>query len=66
MITYEKFFKLIKIKGYSQNELIRQGIINARLLNALKNNKSITIDTLNNLCNKLDCKPNDIITYKKD
>lgn len=66
MITYEKFFKLIKIKGYSQNELIRQGIINARLLNALKNNKSITTESLNNLCNKLDCKPNDIISYKKD
>lgn len=66
MITYEKFFDLIKNKGYSQNELIRQKIINPRLLNALKNNKSITTDTLNNLCNRLNCTPFDIITYTPD
>jgi DNA-binding Xre family transcriptional regulator len=66
LISYEKFFELIKYKGYSQNELIRKGYINARLLNALKNNNSITIDTLNNLCNNLECTPMDIITYSPD
>ncbi len=66
MITYEKFFELIQKKGYSQNELIRKGYINPRLLNALKNNNSITMDSLNNLCNNLECLPMDIITYSPD
>lgn len=66
MITYEKFFELIKKRNISQNELIRQGIIDPRLLNALKHNKSITTNSLNRLCNLLDCKPCDILTFTKD
>lgn len=66
MITYEKFFKLIEDRGYSQNELIRKKLINARLLNALRNNKSITTDSLNNICNNFNCTPFDIMTYTPD
>lgn len=66
MITYEKFFELIIEKGYSQNDLIRKKIINGRLLNAIRNNQSITIDSLNKLCNNLNCTPFDIITYVPD
>lgn len=63
MITFEKFFDLIEKKRLSQNELIRRGIINARLLNALKNNRSITLDSLDKLCDRLGCTPDEIITY---
>lgn len=66
MITYDRFFDFIKKKGYTQNELIRKEIINARLLNALKNNKSVTTKSLNELCNKLDCNIDDILEYKSD
>lgn len=66
MITYEKFFNLINNKGLSQNELIRRGYVNGKLLNSLKNNKSITMVTLNRLCNVLECTPFDIITYVPD
>lgn len=66
MITYEKFFDLIAKKKFSQNELIRKKIIDPRLLNALKHNESITIKNLNKLCNKLNCTPNDILTYTPD
>ncbi|MBP3505653.1 MAG: helix-turn-helix domain-containing protein [Lachnospiraceae bacterium] len=66
MISYENFFEILKINGISQNEAIRKNIINARLLNALKHNKCITTDSINNLCNKLHCTPSDIISYKPD
>jgi len=63
MIIYNKFFEYIKSNGYTQNELIRKKIIDARLLNALKNNKSITTKSLDTLCNKLNCKLDDILEY---
>lgn len=66
MITYEKFFELIKKNGLSQNELIRRKYIDARLLNALKHNESITTKNLNKLCNNLKCTPDDILTYTPD
>lgn len=66
MISFEKFFDLINNRGYSQNELIRDKLINARLLNSLRNNKSITTDSLNNICNNLNCTPFDIMSYKPD
>lgn len=66
MITFENFFILIKKRNISQNELIRKGIIDPRLLNALKHNKSITTNSLNRICNLLDCEPLDIITFTKD
>ncbi len=66
MITFEKFFNLIKERNISQNELIRRGIIDPRLLNALKHNKSITTNSLNKICILLDCEPYDILTFTKD
>lgn len=66
MITYKKFFELIERKKISQNELIRKKIIDARLLNALRHNESITTKNLNKICNKLNCTPNDILTYIPD
>lgn len=66
MIKFNKFFSYIKSKELSQNELLRKNIINSRLLNALRNNKSITTDSLNKLCNNLNCQPSDIMEYVPD
>lgn len=66
MITFEKFFLLLETKNISQNQAIRDKIIDARLLNALKHNKSITTNSLNEICNKLNCTPYEIITFTPD
>jgi len=66
MITFNKFFDYIKQKNMSQNELLKRDIINPRLLNALRNNKSVTTNSLNNICNRLNCTPNDIMEYTPD
>lgn len=66
MITYEKLFLVLKEKGISQNEAIKRGIVNNRSLNALKNNKNVTISTIDNICNLLNCEPADILTFTPD
>lgn len=66
MITFEKFFEYIQKKGVSQNELMRKNIVSAKMLNSLKHNKSITTYSINRICNLLECKPEDILTYTPD
>lgn len=40
--------------------------LNGSTWNNILNNKSITLDTVNKLCNSLKCYPQDIITYIPD
>lgn len=49
-------------KGISQYQLLKNGIDN-RTLNSLKNNKNITLLTLEKLCNILDCTADDIVEF---
>lgn len=55
----------MKSKGISQYRLLKSGIDN-RTLNSLKNNRNITLLTLEKLCLILDCTPNDIVTFDQD
>lgn len=66
MITFDNFFNYIKKHDISQNELIRKGVVNARLLNYMKNNKSVTTESLNKICTALNCTINDIMSNTKD
>ena len=53
-------------KGISQYALIKQHGISTGTLDALRKNKSITLNTLNDLCKILDCSVSDVIVYAPD
>ena len=55
----------MKKKGITQYRLIKSGIDN-KTLNSLKNNKNITLLTLEKLCLIIDCDPNDIVKFTKE
>lgn len=65
MISYDPFFKTMKEKGITTYRLIHTYGISSSLLNRLKNNLPITTVTLNDLCEILDCKVEDIIIYRE-
>lgn len=52
----------MKSKGISQYKLLKSGIDN-RTLDSLKNDKNITLLTVEKLCMILDCTPNDIVAF---
>lgn len=62
MISYEPLWNTMKQKGISQYKLLQLGIDN-RLLNSLRNNKSITMYNLERICKILDCKANDVVVF---
>ena len=66
MITFEPFWHTLKRKGISQYDLIQNYNFSTGTLDSLRKNKSITLNTLDNICIMLDCDINDIIKFTND
>ena len=63
MITFEPFWDTLKKKGISQYRLIKDYGISTGTLDALRQNRSITLNTLNDLCNILQCEVSDVVKF---
>lgn len=66
MITFDPLWQTLKKKNISTYSLIHQYNVSRGMLDNLKHNRSITLKTLNDLCEILDCDISDIITYTKE
>ena len=66
MISYEPFYNTLKQKNISTYKLINDYGISRSLLDRLKHNKPISTVTLNDLCNILKCKVEDILLFTED
>jgi len=66
MITFDPLWETLKNKGITQYNLVEDYKISRGMLDNLKHNRSITLNTLNNLCNMFNCDITDVIQYKKD
>lgn len=66
MITFEPLWETMKEKKISQYSLIKDFEFSTGTLDALRKNKSITLNTLNDICNILDCNVEDVIKFTKD
>lgn len=66
MITFEPFWDTLKRKGISQYDLIHKYRMSRGMLDNLKHNRSITLKTLNDLCNTYECDITDVITFERE
>lgn len=66
MISYEPLWRTMKERGINQYILIYKMGFSAYTITNLKRNKSITMNTLERLCNVLECTPNDIVEFIKE
>ena len=66
MITYEPLYKTMKEKNVTTYKLIKDFGVSRSLLDRLRHNKPISTVTLNDLCNILDCKVEDVVLFIKD
>lgn len=62
-VSYERLFELMKHKGIKKIDLRNVYGINPKTVNSLVNNKSVTVDTIMQLCEILGCQPGDIMAY---
>ena len=65
MIDFSPLWETMKEKGISQYDLLNLGI-DKRALDRLRNNKNITLLSLEKLCDILHCTPNDIVMFTPD
>lgn len=66
MISYEPFYKTLKAKNISTYKLINEHGISRSLLDRLRHNRPISTVTLNDLCNILHCRVEDILLFIED
>ena len=66
MISYEPLYRTLREKGISTYKLINEFGISRSLLDRLKHNRPISTVTLNDLCNILHCKVQDVLMFTED
>lgn len=65
MIVYTPLWKTMKEKGISTYALINKYHISSSTINRLRHNQGVTTQLIDDLCNILDCRVEDILKYEK-
>lgn len=66
MIKYDRLWKTMEERGITQYDLYTHHNINRSLINRLKHNKNIEINTIDRLCNILKCRVEDLMEHFPD
>lgn len=66
MITYDPLWRTMKQKGITTYTLIKNYSFSRGTLDSLKQNRNISTATLNDLCNILSCRVEDVIQHIPD
>lgn len=66
MISYAPLWETMKKRGITTYTLIKDYSFSRGTLDSLKQNRNITIATLNDLCTILSCQVQDVIQYIPD
>jgi putative transcriptional regulator len=62
-IVFNKLFDLMKEKQLSTYKIRKEKIINEATLQRLRNNESVSTNSIASLCKALNCQPADIMEY---
>ena len=66
MIVFDRLWATMKERGISQYKLIQEYKISRGQLDRLRKNGNVSTYTLNQLCNILNCRLDDIAEYVED
>lgn len=62
-ISYKKLFALMDERGIKKTHLRNEHHINSKVINRLTHDRSVTVTSIMQLCEILDCQPGDIMEY---
>ena len=66
MIKYDNLWLTMQERGITKYALHKEYHFSKTLIHRLQNNEGVSMNTINTLCNILDCKIEDIATHYKD
>ncbi len=64
MITYDPLWRTLKEKNISTYKLEKEYGMSKSMIHKLRNNKNVTLETVEQLCEMLDCELWDVLEYK--
>ena len=64
MIKYDKLFNMLRKKNYKKTDLLK--IMSTSSMAKLNKGENINTETINRLCEMLECQPGDIMEYIPD
>ena len=65
-INYDKLFFLLKEKNMSNIDLQKQAGFSGNIITRIKRNEYIRLQSIENICNVLDCKVDDILEFVEE
>ena len=65
-VSYSKLFALMQEKGIKKIDLRNTYKLNPKTVDSLVINRSVTVDTIMQLCEFFDCQPGDLMEYVKE
>ncbi len=66
MIKYDRLWQTMKNRGISQYDLYTRYNVNRSQLDRLRKNKNVEVNTIDRLCNILQCQIEDIMEHIPD
>ena len=66
MISYQRLWETMRIKGVSQYALIKRYQVSPSQITRMKRNESVSTHTIEMFCRILDCRVEDIMEYIPD
>lgn len=66
MIKYDRLWQTMKKKGITQYDLYTHYNVNRSQLNRLRHNQNVETNTIDKLCNILDCSVEDVMEHIPD
>ena len=66
MIKYDRLWQTMKLRGVSQYDLYTYYNVNRSQLNRLRHNENVEVNTIDKLCNILQCRVEDIMEHFPD
>lgn len=63
MIVYTKLFGLLQKRGYTERYWLQQHGIHPATISKLQKNRRINTDTIDRLCELLECQPGDLLEW---
>ena len=65
-VTYKKLFHLLIDKGMTNAELMEKAGFSANIITRIKRDNYISLDSIEKMCNALNCRVDDILEFIPD
>ena len=65
-ISYNRLWKTLIDKGLKKTDLIKLAGISTNVLSHLSHNESVSLNSINKICDALNCKIEDIVDFTEE